>query len=89
MLLQRTLTDGRLRSESKIWGCFTSVVPERNQMEFLVGKVSLALSCLWDGAIATQPGECQWSAWSLPTATSSCRRITMVRDFLQLLETIC
>lgn len=30
-------------------------------MEFLVGKVSLALSYLWDGVTATQAGKCQGS----------------------------
>lgn len=58
---QWALTDGRPGSESKIWGCFSSMAPERHQMEPLVGKVSLALSYLWDGVTATQLGECRWS----------------------------
>lgn len=34
---------------------------KRYQMEPPVGKVSLALSYLWDGVTATQLGELQWS----------------------------
>lgn len=57
---QRALRGGSPGSGSKVWGCFTSMAPD--------GKVSLALSYLWDGVTATRLGEQRWSL-VLPTAT--------------------